>query len=240
MTVTSLLEMEPMVMIPGMMSDARVFAPQLEVFSGFMPVMIAPPISGDTVEQIAAQMLPQLPLHFALVGLGLGGVVAMELLRRAPERVSRLCLMSASAQPDSPGKSSEREPHIIGARTGRLPEAVRSIIEPDLLAPASNRMELAQSLIDMGLDLGGEVFVAQSRAMQRRSDMQNALRRCTGPGLVLRGEYDRVVPKKRQDFAATLMPRGAVIEVPYAAHLPTLENPQGVNQALAEWLSLPV
>lgn len=228
-----------MVMIPGMMSDARVFAPQLAVFSGFMPVMIAPPIGGDTVEEIAAQMLPQLPLRFALVGMGLGGVVAMEILRRAPDRVARLCLMSSAAQPDSPAQSSEREPHIIGARTGRLQESVRSVVEPDLLAPASNRMELVQSLIEMGLDLGGEVFVAQSRAMQRRSDMQNALRRCTGPALVLRGEYDRVVPRKRQDFVATMLPHGTLMEIPYASHLPSLENPQGVNQALAEWLSLP-
>ncbi|MQQ09909.1 alpha/beta fold hydrolase [Epibacterium sp. SM1979] len=233
-------ELEPLVLIPGMMSDARIFAPQLQAFSGFLPVMIAPPIGGDTVEGVVAQMMPQLPLRFALVGLGLGAVVAMEVLRRDPTRVARLCLMSASAQADPPGQSSEREPHIIGARTGRLVEAVRSVIEPDLLAPASNRMELVQSLVDMGLDLGPEVFVAQSRMMQRRGDMQSALRRCAGPGLVLRGTYDRVVPQKRQEFIGSLLPRGQVVDIPHAAHLPTLENAEAVNQALAHWLSLPV
>lgn len=234
------LDLEPMVMIPGMMADARVFAPQLGVFSGFMPVMIAPPIGGDTIEEIVTQLLPQLPVRFALVGMGLGAVVAMEILRRSADRVARLCLMSASAQPDAPTRSSEREPHIIGARTGRLPEAVRSIVEPELLAPNSNRMELAQSLITMGLEQGAELFVAQSRAMQRRGDMQSALRRCVGPALVLRGEYDRVVPHKRQDFAATLLPRGTLVEIPRAAHIPTLENAEGTNQALAEWLSTPL
>lgn len=233
-------ELEPLVLIPGMMSDARVFAPQLAAFSGFMPVMVAPPVGGDTVEEIAAQMAPQLPMRFALVGLGLGGMVAMELLRRHSDRISRLCLMSASAQPETPAESSEREPHIIGARTGRLEEAVRSIVQPDLLAPFSTRMDLAQSLIDMGLDMGGEMFVAQSRAMQRSVDMQSALRRCHGPSLVLRGEYDRVVPSKHQSFVAALLPKGKLIEVPRAAHYPGLENAQLVNQVLAEWLSEPL
>ncbi len=234
------LVLEPLVLVPRMMADARVFAPQLAAFSGFMPVMVAPPVGGDTVEQIAAQLLPQLPSRFALVGLGLGGVVAMEMLRRAPDRVSRLCLMSAPVQTETPVQASEREPHIIGARTGRLTEAVRSVVEPDLMAPGGGRMELAQSMIDMGMDLGGEVFVSQSRAMQRRSDMQNALRRCQGPARVLCGEHDRIMPPKRQEFVAALMPRGQLTMVPHAAHLPTLENPNVVNQALAEWLSQPL
>lgn len=234
------VELEPLVMIPGMVSDARVFAPQLEVFSRFMPIMVAPPVGGDTVEDIAAQLLPQLPNRFALLGQGLGGVVAMEILRRSPAQITRLCLISASAQADSPVQSSEREPHIIGARTGHLPEAIRSVVAPDLLAPSSHRIALAESLIDMGLDLGAEVFVAQSRAMQRRGDLQGGLRRCAGPALVLRGEHDRMVPVKRLEALATLLPRGTLMDLPRAAHIPSLENPQGLNQALAEWMSQPL
>ncbi len=230
---------EPLVLIPGMMADARLFAPQITEFARTRAITVALPIGGDRVEIIAERMLPQLPQRFALAGHGLGGVVAMEILRRAPDRVSRVCLMSTSPLPESPAQASEREPQIIGARTGRLLEAVKSLVCADWMAPSSKRVALAHDIVQMGVELGGDLFVAQSRAMQRRQDMQAALRRYKAPALVLCGEADQLNPLKRQRIMAELMPSSQIQVVPYASHMLPLENPHAVNQAMGDWLALP-
>ncbi|MEP4434474.1 MAG: alpha/beta hydrolase, partial [Hyphomicrobiales bacterium] len=111
---------EPLVLLPGMMCDARVFGPQVHAFSTDTAVMIAPVTQGERIEEIASHLLDTLPPKFALVGLGMGAIVAMELLRRAPNRVTRIALISASPLAETPAIASTREPMIVMARTDRL------------------------------------------------------------------------------------------------------------------------
>lgn len=227
---------EPLVLLPGLMCDARLYRPQIEVFSRTRPVTVAPFSAGERIEEIASGLLDQLPHRFALAGLSMGGVVALELIRRAPERVSRLCLMATDAQADTPQMAASREDLIIGAQGGRLEEVMRKLVGSDTLAPGPQRIPILNGLLAMAQDLGVETFVRQMRALQRRPDQQAALRRIKVPTLVLCGAHDTLTPVKRHSFMAELIPGAELLVIEKAGHLPTLETPDLVNEALQTWL----
>lgn len=230
---------EPIVFLPGMMCDARLFGPQIAELSADRAVMCAPISQGERVEEIASELLNVLPSKFALAGLSMGGIVAMEILRRAPERVSRVAFMDTNPLPETPQDAAMREPQIIGARYGRLIEVMREQMKPSYLAPGPQRVDVLNMVMDMASVMGPEVFVRQSRALQRRRDQQSTLRKCKVPALVLCGEHDSLCPVKRHIFMAELIPYAALKVIPNAGHLPTIENPVATTEALYEWLAQP-
>ncbi len=230
---------EPLVLLPGMMCDARVFGPQIDAFSLDTAVMIAPITKGERVEEIASNILDLLPPKFALVGLSMGAIVAMELLRRAPDRITRIALISTSPLPETPAIAAAREPLIVMARADRLDEAMREAMRPDYLAPGPHRIDVLALVADMAQTLGPDVFVRQSRALQRRRDQQSTLRKCKVPALVLCGDHDGLTPVKRHNFMAELIPYAELKVLEHSGHLPTLEQPEEVTQALRDWMKQP-
>ena len=103
----------------------------------------------------------------------MGGIVAMEVLRRAPDRVTRLALMDTNALSETPKGATAYEPLIVGARAGRIKDVVQAFIRPDYLAPGPHRGEVMELIMDMAITLGPEIFVNQARALQRRRDHQS-------------------------------------------------------------------
>lgn len=230
---------EPLVLLPGMMCDARLFAPQIMALSSETVVAFAPISRGETVEDIAAHLLEQLPAHFALAGLSMGGIVAMELLRRAPDRITRLALMDTNPLAETPHVAAAREPQIVAAKAGRLRDVMREEMKPKYLAPGPGQQKTLDVVMAMAEDLGPEVFVRQSRALQRRPDQQSTLSKCKVPTLVLCGEHDTLCPVKRHSFMAELIPHATLVIVPDAGHLPPLEQPDATTQALQAWMAEP-
>lgn len=227
---------EPLVLLPGLMCDARIFSEQFLALSGDRAVMVAPVTLGERIEQVASNLLDQMPHRFALVGHGLGGIVALEIYRRAPERVTRLCLISTDSLADTPQMAAAREPLIVAARSGRLEDALRQALPPDALAPGPQRAGFLDLVQDMGTGLGTEAFVRQMRAMQRRPDQQGTLRKISVPTLVLGGRHDVLAPEKRQMFMSELAPNARLCLIDDAGHLPTIEAPFEVTRALETWI----
>ena len=230
---------EPVVFLPGMMCDARLYEPQIRAFSASHPVMVAPITHGQRIEEIASAILPLLPAKFALAGLSMGGIVAMEILRRAPERVTRVALMDTNCLAETPQVAANREPQIVKVKSGKLIEVMRDELKPNYLAPGPRRPAVLQTVMDMAHTLGPEVFIAQSRALQRRRDQQSTLRKIRQPALVLCGAHDALCPVKRHTFMAELIPHARLVVLDDAGHLPTLETPDETNDALWEWLHQP-
>ncbi|MFT5785309.1 MAG: pimeloyl-ACP methyl ester carboxylesterase [Ascidiaceihabitans sp.] len=231
---------EPLVFLPGMMCDARLFGPQIAELSADHCVTIAPVTQGERIEEIASGLLDQLPARFALAGLSMGGIVAMELLRRAPDRITRIALMDTNPLAETPPVAAAREPQIVGVRTGRLEQVMREEMKPHYLAPGLHRGEVLDLVMEMALTLGPEVFVRQSRALQRRRDQQGTLRKCKVPTLVLCGAHDVLCPVKRHTFMAELIPYAKLVVLENAGHLPTLEAPAETTQALRDWMKQPL
>ncbi len=231
---------EPLLLLPGMMCDARLFWPQIAALSAERAVQVAPITRGDTVEEIARQVVAGAPERFALAGLSMGGIVAMEVLRIAGPRVTRLALMDTNCQAEMPNVAAAREPQIARVRAGRLEEVMRDEMKPNYLAPGPGRIEVLATVMEMARDLGPEVFIRQSRALQRRPDQQATLRRSKVEALILCGEHDALCPVRRHEFIAHLMPNARLEIVADAGHLPTLEQPSEVSALLRRWLSSPV
>lgn len=231
---------EPLVFLPGMMCDARLFGPQIAELSSEFSVMVSPVTRGERIEEIASGLLDELPQRFALAGLSMGGIVAMEILRRAPDRVTRLALMDTNPLAETPQVAAAREPQIVKVRTGRMHDVMRDEMKPNYLAPGPYVNEILDLVMDMADALGPEVFVRQSRALQRRRDQQGTLRKCKVPTLVLCGAHDELCPVKRHTFMAELIPGAELKVLDDAGHLPTLEAPAETTQALRDWLKQPL
>lgn len=228
---------EPLVLLPGMMCDARLFGPQILALGNKHTIHL-PPISGhDTVEALASEVLEHAPKTFALAGLSMGGIVAMEVFRQAPLRVSRMCLMDTNALPEMPAVAAAREPQIVKVMAGQLEAVMADEMKPNYLAPGAGRQAVLDLVLDMALNLGEGVFLRQSRALQRRPDQQATIRRLRVPTLVLCGEYDALCPVARHQFMADLVGHATLNVVAGAGHLPTLEQPDAVTEAMRNWLA---
>lgn len=231
---------ETLVLVPPMLCDAGVFGPQILDMANAHAVLFAPTTIGERMEEIASQILSWAPNRFALAGMGMGGMVAMEVLRRAPERVTRIALIATSAHAEQPETAAAREPQIVAARTpARWPEVLQREIRQDWMAPTTNRASMAGHLVQMGRVLGPDVFVRQSRAMQRRKDQQPTLRKITQPALVIGGAHDGQFTLKRQEFMAEMIPHARLEIIENAGYLPTLEAPDQVTAALCRWMQAP-
>jgi pimeloyl-ACP methyl ester carboxylesterase len=230
---------EPLILLPEMMCDARMWRAQTEALSLDRAVTVAPTHLGATVGEVAAQVLDHAPRRFALAGLGLGGVVALEVLRRAPERVTRLALIATDALPDTPQGAAAREEGLVTARGGRMSDAVAALPICAALAPGMTRPEVQRVVQDMAARLGVDVLLRQTRLMQRRPDQQRALRLVRVPVLILGGAADTAYPARRQQFLAELVPAAQLEILDEAGHMPTLEAPEVVTEALRRWLATP-
>lgn len=231
---------EPLILVPGVLCDARGLTDILTPLSRARAVTLAPSWIGDRVEEIASDLLTAAPARFALAGHDLGGAVALEVLRRAPERVTRVALIGTNPLPDTPQEAGDREPQIIAARTGRFEELLERQLLPRLFPPGPERNAQAIRVAEMALDLGAEVFARQWRALQRRRDQQSTLRRISQPALVVAGSEDAVVPNKRQAFAAELIPYAQYEEIAGAGHMPMIDAPERLAYVLEQWMRQPL
>jgi len=230
---------EAVVFLPGVMADARMFGPQIADLSSDRAVMVVPTTLGERVEEIASSALDVLPKRFALCGHGFGGTIAMEIMRRAPERVTRLALMSTQPLATTPLEAADLDRLIVKARTGQIAAVLDTIRPQACVAEGPYRAEIMELIRDMALTLGEEAFLRQTRSRQRCRDQQSTLRRITVPVLVMCGALDPLVPVKRHQVMAELIPGADLCVLDGAAHFPTLEAPMEACGALRDWLAKP-
>ena len=226
--------MTPLVLIPGMMCDARMWG---EVPAALTPRPIhhALPVTGRTIAAMATAILSDAPQHFALAGLSMGGIVAMEILHQAPDRIERLALLDTNPLSEPAEVQARRATQIARALSGDLMGVMRDEMKPNYLADPADTATL-DLCMDMARALGPDVFHRQSLALRNRADRTETLRCFTGPALVLMGEHDRPCPRDRHDLMHALMPQSRLVIVPDAGHLPPLERPAPTITALKKWL----
>ena len=228
--------MMPLVLLPGMMCDARLFAPQIAAFSTERAVQVAPLTQHTTMEALAQAVLENAPPCFALAGLSMGGLVAMEIMRHAPERVTHLALIDTNPKAELPEVSARREPQIAKVRAGELRSVMRDEMKPNYLSDGPNQGAILDLCMAMAESLGPEVFERQSRAVQQRKDQQDTLRKVEVPTLIMCGEDDTLCPVEHHRLMHELVSGSTLVIIPGAGHLPTLEQPELSAEALTQWL----
>lgn len=228
--------MTPLVLIPGMMCDARLFAPQIAALSGERMITCAPISRRARVDELATDILANTPPVFALAGLSMGGIVAMEILRQAPDRVERIALLDTNPRAEANAVKAARLPQMQSVRDGKLRSIMRDEMKPNYLTDGPRRAEVLDLCLDMALGLGPHVFLNQSRALMDRPDQTETLRAADLPALVLCGRDDTLCPIHRHELMAGLIGGSTLEIIDGAGHLPTLEQPETTNAALLRWL----
>jgi pimeloyl-ACP methyl ester carboxylesterase len=220
-----------------MMCDGRLFGPQVAAFEADREVIVADITGAADTGTLAASVLAAAPERFALASLSMGGIVAMEVMAQAPDRVERLALLDTNPRAELPEVQARREPQIEAVRAGGLDRVMREELKPNYLADGPRLGEILDLCMAMALDLGPAVFERQSLALRDRPDRQDVLRGVRVPTLVLCGRHDRLCPVERHELMHGLIPGSRLVIVEGAGHLPTLERPDETNAALADWLA---
>jgi pimeloyl-ACP methyl ester carboxylesterase len=226
----------PILLVPGVVCSPRIFSPVVPALWRFGPVTVANHIRDDNMGAIARRILAEAPPRFALAGHSMGGYIAFEILRQAPERVAKLALMNTQARPDTPEATTRRRGLVARAQNGDyrgvLDELFSGFVHPSRLGDAS----LRQLVHDMGDDVGPEAFVRQQTAVISRPDSRPSLAWIKCPTLVLTGDQDNSVPNAQSVEMANGIPGAKLVILPDCGHLPQLEMPQATADALVEWM----
>lgn len=228
---------EPLVLIPGLNCTPALYAPQWPALAPGRQILVADNTTDDTIAVMVERLLAAAPQRFALCGLSMGGYIALEVMRRAPDRVTRLALLDTTAKPPTPETNTPREQMIALAEKGAFDNVVtvlwQKLVAPDRLADEALRLAVRA----MAEAVGASGFIRQQRAIMGRNDARQVLGTISVPALVVVGAEDAITPPdEAREIAAGIGAKARYLEIPGCGHLSTLEAPEVVTGALRDWL----
>ncbi|HEX4387455.1 MAG TPA: alpha/beta fold hydrolase [Steroidobacteraceae bacterium] len=231
------MESLPVVLIPGLLASARLYASQLPVLWPYGPVTIATHTRDDSMAGIARRILADAPPRFALVGLSMGGYIAFEILRQEAPRVVKLALLDTQARADSEEARAARRAQMDVVRTAGLTPVVDALI-PRFVHPSRAQEARLRALIhEMAAEVGRDGYLNQQNANMARPDSRGGLARIRCPTLVVVGDGDALTPPDLAREMAEGIPGARLSVIPECGHLSAIERPLAVNDALRSWLA---
>ena len=231
------MSIPPVVLLPGMMLDERMYAAQVESLSRSREVMVGDLSQSDSIAGFAQDVLRAAPSRFALVGLSMGGIVALEIWRLARDRVTHLGLLDTTPYAEKPERRELRIDQVAKVESGGLRDVLMTSMKPLYLSKRNRgNIELLQRILDMAVDLGPNVFRRQSLALRDRLDSTSTLPQIDCPSLVLCGREDALCPVEFHVRMAELLPAADLLVLAECGHLSTMEAPATVNAALEHLL----
>ena len=223
-------------LVPGLLCDERLWRHQVDHLADLAEPVVADVTRGSSVAEMAGAVLDAAPERFSLAGLSMGGYVALQIMRVAPERVDRLALLDTSARPDTPEQSEARRALIDLAKNGSFDEVPRELLPNQVHPERLGDERLVGTVLDMASAVGPEAFVRQEEAIIGRPDGRGDLSAIACPTLVLCGREDKLTPVHLHEEMALLVPGSRLRVIEACGHLSTLERPVEVTEALREWL----
>jgi pimeloyl-ACP methyl ester carboxylesterase len=224
---------QSLALLPGALCDAALWRHQIAGLADIADIRVGDLTRDDSVGGMAARALASLPARFALAGLSLGGYVALEIMRRAPERVTRLALLDTSARPE-PSADAEHGTSLVPdpQRAAGATPMTTLLVHPMRLGDR----RLATILAAMADRVGRKAFLRQQQAILRRPDSWADLASIRCPTLLLSGRQDPLAPPSLQQEMAGAISGARSIVIEDCGHLSPLERPEIVTKAMREWL----
>ena len=227
----------PLIFLPGLLCDAALWQHQIKHLTSSRQCTVGDITGHDTVAALAAEILDKAPDRFALIALSMGGYVALEIMRRAPERVERLCLIDTSARPDAPEQQQKRRLLIAMSQKGQFrgvtPRLLPMLIHPDRL----QEPEITGVITSMAERVGRDAFVRQQTAILGRIDSRPFLPHIRCKTQIIAGVEDQLTPPPLHEEMASLIPGAKLEMLSHCGHLAPLEQPDKVNALIDGWLA---
>ena len=229
---------QTLVLVPGLGSDAAVWRRTIAALGGGYRCLVGDTLSDDTLQGMARRVINQAPQRFALAGVSMGGMVALEMMKLAPERVSQLALVDTNARPDTFGQKIYRRlgNAVVGATKDfeRLAErSLGSLIHP------STAKDVGAELVQMSVRVGAKAYMRQNRAVIARGDLREALPNIAIPAAVIVGQEDRMTPVALSQEIHARIPGSTLHVISDCGHLPPIEKPEIMAALLKELLARP-
>ncbi len=226
----------PLLFIPGLAANHIMWRRQIEILSDIADCRVAPLPALDDLGAIAEHILDRAPEWFAMAGWSMGGYLCFELLRRAPERVLRLALLSTAPDPEMP-KSSERRLASIrdSERRGFLAMArdtVPRFVHPD----RRDSEKVIETMVTQALQVGEHAYCQHQRAMMKPRDYRDLLPDIVCPTTMVVGRQDTLTRVSTHARMARAIPNATLAVIEDAGHVVTLERPGETGAALRHWL----
>jgi pimeloyl-ACP methyl ester carboxylesterase len=225
-----------LVLVPGLLCTRALWEPQLAALGDIANMTVADHTRQDSMQGIARPILASAPAQFALAGLSMGGFIACEMLRQAPERVTKLALLDTHARPDTPERSEQRRALIALAEREGTRKAQEMLLGVLIHKARLTDKDLVETVLKMGADTCTDAFKRQQSALMSRSDNRPLLPGIKCPTLIVVGREDALTPPELSQEMATAIPGARLEIVPDCGHLSTLEQPDVVNRAMRAWL----
>jgi pimeloyl-ACP methyl ester carboxylesterase len=226
-----------LLLIPGLLCTARLWRDQIDALKDDFTIQMADHHLDDNLPDIARRILDHAPATFSLAGLSMGGYIAFEIWRQAPERVERLALLDTRATKDSPDETVRRKDLLALADRGKFTGISERLMPLFIHADRLRDTGLTAAIVQMAADIGKEGFIRQTKALMARPDARALCKTINVPTLVLCGRQDALTPVAMHEEIASLIPEADLQIIEDCGHLSTMETPTAVNAAMRNWLN---
>ena len=224
-----------LLLLPGLLCDAWLWRAQAQELADVANPIVADLTLDNTIAGMAERALSIAPDRFALAGLSMGGYVAFEIMRQAPERVERLALLDTSATPDNPARAAERRKGVTSIKYGRFTGVTQTLLR-QLVHPSKLDTPIGVGVRAMSDRVGGEAFLRQQNAIEHRVDSRPLLAGITVPTLVAVGDSDALTPPHHSRLMHELIAGSNLHVFQACGHLPPVEVPEETCAVLRRWL----
>jgi pimeloyl-ACP methyl ester carboxylesterase len=223
-------------LLPGLLNDARLWQYQISGLSDVAHATVADLTGADSISALASMALSQAPAgRFALAGLSMGGYVALEIMRQAPNRVSALALLDTSARPDT-AQATESRRNLMQLAETNFPAVIDPLLPRLVHSSRLTDASIVTTIRAMAESVGKDAFLRQQRAIISRIDSRPFLDQIQCPTLVLCGSEDVITPVEVHQELFSAIPTAGLTILEECGHLSTLDRPQQVTDALRKWL----
>jgi pimeloyl-ACP methyl ester carboxylesterase len=230
---------EPIVLVPGLACDATIWRHQVAALGNGRSITVANHGEAASLAEMAEQVLDTVPARFALAGHSMGARVALEIVDRAPERVTRLALLDTGVHPVRPGEAAARNDLLDFGRAFGMPAMIDRWLPPMVHPDRINDAAIMAPLRAMAIGLGFETFERQVGALLGRRDATPILAKLHCPVLVGVGSHDSwSTPEQHRSFVRNIA-HATLVVFDQAGHMAPFERPELVNAAMAYWLDAP-
>ncbi|HZP98137.1 MAG TPA: alpha/beta hydrolase [Reyranella sp.] len=226
-----------LVLLPGLLNTKRLYDHQVADLGDIADIVVPDLHAYDSLGAMADAALAAAPERFSLGGFSMGGYVAFEIMRRAPERVERLALIDTQATPDTPEATARRRGFLEQTKIGKFHGVQPSLLPLIVHRKRLDDPEVVQPILDMAKEVGAEGFVREQTAIMARPDSRHMLADIDVPTVVIVGRQDQTTPLPRAQEMAADIANARLVVIEECGHMSPLEKPAEVSAALRRWLT---